>query len=145
MMRRRATAIPVWLSEHLAHVPPDPDQVSADLEACGFAVARLGAGPAFGHFLLMCAEARPYLGRKLKSLSRRISKTLTGQPRSRFDPALVRLVLAQHFPIARMLASRRSYRSYLVGSRRADRWNELPVPGAAVTATGTRGGAESRG
>jgi hypothetical protein len=91
-LRRRGTEIPVWLSEHLAHDPPDPIRVSADLEACGFMVAHVGAAPAFGHFLLMCAEARPYLGRKLNSLSRRISRTLTGRPRHRFDPALVRLL-----------------------------------------------------
>ncbi len=137
-LRRRGTEIPIWLSEHLAQVPPDADRVSADLESCGFTVARLGAGPAFGHFLLMCAEAQPYLGRKLKSLSRRISRTLTGRPRHSFDPALVRLALALHSPLARVIASRRSYRSYLVGSSRADQWSGLPVSRAAMAATGAR-------
>lgn len=137
-LRRRGKKIPVWLSEHLAHDPPDPDRVVADLERCGFTVVRPGASPAFWHFLLMCAEARPYLGRKLNSLSRRISRALTGRPRHRFDPALVRLVLALYPRLARLSASRRSYRFYLVGDLRPDRSSARSAVEPAIAAAGGR-------
>ena len=119
--------VPVWLSEHLSHAPPDPDLIVAALERCGFVVTRPTSGHAFGHYLLMCAEARPYLGRKLNSLSRRISRTLTGRPRHRFDPALARLILALYPPLRRVAASRRSYRTYLVGDRPGARREARPA------------------
>lgn len=137
-LRRRGKEIPIWLSEHLALDPPDPAEVVADFVRCGFEVSRPGAGHAIGHYLLMCAEARPYLGRKLNSLSRRISRTLTGRPRHLLDPALVRLILALHPPLSRMSAARGSYRAYLIGDRFGDRAGIQPVAGGALAAAAAR-------
>jgi len=86
----------------------------------------------------MCAEARPYLGRKLKSLSRRISRALTGRPRHRYDTALVRLVLTLHRLVARLNASSSGYRVYFVGERRPDPRSVHSAVGRAIAAAGVR-------